>query len=269
LPAVISRRAIVLAILPLAFTAGCGSDSKDSGNSDASTSPGSSTESNGIESKSPQQILDASAAALRSAKTFHLEGKEGGKKPTTAKADVGLPRELRLAITQGDTSASIMVVNGSLYIKANAAFWKQEQTGKAASKLAGRWLKTPASTGELRKTTGDLDPKVLSRCLATDHGTLADGGTATIDGQKAVVIIDKGDRPGTSPGKLYVAATGKPVPLHAIATGGDRPGGKKDPKCDDSPTHAGDEFTFSNFDEPLNLSPPPAAIDLGGTGAAS
>jgi hypothetical protein len=264
-----SRGAIVLAFLPLALAAGCGSDSKDSSDSSSSTTPGSSADSNGTESKSPQQILAASAAALRRAKTFHLEGKEGGKKPTTAKADVGLPRELRLAITQGDASASIMVVNGSLYIKANAAFWKQEKIGKAAAKLEGRWLKTPASTGELRKTTGDLDPKVLSHCLTTDHGTLANGGTATIDGQKAVVIIDKGDRPGTAPGKLYVAATGEPVPLQVTATGGDRPGGKKDPQCDDSPTHAGDEFSFTNYNEPLNLSPPPAAIDLGGTGAAS
>jgi hypothetical protein len=258
-----SRGAILLAIVPLAIGAGCGSDGDSSDSTDSS-------ESNSLESKPLQQILDESAAALKRAKTFHLEGSEGGKRPTTAKADVGLPTKLRLAIDQGDASASILVVNGSLYIKANAAFWKQEGPGKAASKLAGRWLKTPASTGELRKLTGDLDPKVLSRCLTTDHGTLARGGTATFDGQKAIVLVDKGDRPGTSPGKLYVAATGEPLPLHVVATGPERPGGKKDPLCDDdSPTHAGDEFSFSNYDEPLNLSAPPAAIDLSGTGAAS
>ena len=253
-------RAALLALLPLAATAGCG----DSGSSDSNGSK----DSNNLESKSPQQVLDASVAALSRVKSFHLEGKEGsGAKLTTATADVGLPSKLRLALDQRGAKASIILVDGSLYVRANAAFWKQEHAGKAAAALAGRWLKTPASTGDLKDLTQDLDPKILSHCLANEHGTLASGGKATVDGQEAIVLIDKGDRPGTGPGKLYVAATGDPLPLRAIATGRERPGGKKDPKCDeegDTPTEPGDEFKFSNYNEPLDISAPPSAVDLGG-----
>jgi hypothetical protein len=84
------------------------------------------------------------------------------------------------------------------------------------------------------------------------------------------VILDKGDRPGTSPGRLYIAATGEPLPLRTIATGPERPGGKKDPRCDsDTPTRAGDEVLFSRYDEPLDITAPPDALDLGKVGGGT
>ncbi len=78
------------------------------------------------------------------------------------------------------------------------------------------------------------------------------------------MILDKGDRPGTSPGRLYVAATGEPLPLRTIATGPERPGGKQDPLCDsDTPTRAGVEVLFNRYNEPWTSTAPPDAIDLG------
>jgi hypothetical protein len=259
--AVRARRAALLMLVPLATVVGCGSDSKDSG-SQASGSQ----DANGIASKPPRAILADAAAALRRAESFHLEGTQGaGKKATEVKADIGLPSKLRLTIGQGDASASIIIVGGSLYIKANAAFWNQQGVGQAAQQLAGRWLKTPAGSGELQSLTKDLDTKTLAGCLVKGHGTLEHGGKATVDGQEAVVIVDKGDRPGTNPGKLFVAATGEPLPLRTLATGPERPGGKQDPKCDDgTPTTAGDEATFSDYDEPLDLSAPSGAVEIGG-----
>ncbi len=238
---------------------GCGSDdSKDS-------------DSNGVESKAPKQAVADAAAALRRAQSFHLEGTQGsGKKATAVKADIGLPSKLRLDIAQGVSSASIIIVDRSLYIKANAAFWKEQGAGRAGEQLAGRWLKTPAGSGELRSIAKDLDPATLSRCLETDHGTLEKGGTAKVDGQEAVVIVDKGDRPGTAPGKLFIAASGEPLPLRTVATGPERPGGKRDPQCDDTTrTQAGDEATFSDYNEPLNLTAPPGAVEINTGTAAS
>jgi hypothetical protein len=255
-----ARRAAALMLVPLVAAAGCGGDSKDD-----------STEPNRVESKPPREALDDAAAALRRVESFHLEGRQGsGEKSTRIKADVGLPSKLRLAIARGSASASILVFEDSVYIKANSAFWRQQQTGRAASALADRWFKTPSSRGELREITKELDPAVLSRCLVEDHGTLARGGTATVAGQRAVVIVDKGDRPGTAPGKLFVAATGPPLPLRMIATGRERPGGTKDPQCDgdSAPTQAGDEVRLSKYNEPLDVAAPPAAVDLGG-GTAS
>jgi hypothetical protein len=238
-------RAAVLALVPLAMGVGCGSDSNDS--------------SNGIESKPPEEILTETAKALRQVESFHVDATESSK--STVKADVGLPEELRVAIKDGDASASLLVVDGSFYIKGNAGYWRDADAARDAETLAGRWFKVPVSFA--KDLTDALDPRTLSRCLVKEHGTLARGGTATVDGQRAVVLIDKGDRPGSAPGRLYVAATGEPLPLRVISTGKQRPGGDKDPECgDDTPTRAGDEAVFSDYDEPLDVTAPPAAVDL-------
>lgn len=181
--------------------------------------------------------------------------------------DVAGPGKLRVELKQGSASASMIVIDESNYINANAAFWKQEaDAAEQAAQLAGRWFKAPSSVGgDLEK---EFDPAHLSRCLVRGHGTLARGGTATVDGRRTVVIVDKGDRPGTNPGKLFVATTGDPLPLRMLATGRERPGGRKDPECDsdDSPTTPGDQVTLSRYDEPVDIEEPPAAVDLtGGT----
>lgn len=240
-------------LLVLAIAAsGCGDSDGSGGKSEA----------NGLESKPPQEVLAQTAAALRRVQSFHLEGTQG--RTTRVEADVGVPAKLRLDLRQRDASARILLVEGAFYVRGNAAFWKQAEAGEAARELGGRWLKMPSSRNEFAELTRQLDPATLSRCLLESHGTLARGGTTTVNGRRAVVIVDKGDRPGTAPGKLYVAATGEPLPLRTLATGRERPGGKKDPLCDsDTPTRPGDEATFSNYDEPIDLTAPPDALDLG------
>ena len=186
--------AALLVLILLATLAGCGSDSNDS----------SSNESNGIESKSPQQILEQTAAALRSVKSFHIEGTQA-RGTETVTADVAGPKELRLDLKQRDAKARMVFVDGAVYMNANAAFWRKAEAGQDAKELDGRWLKVPGAEGDLEKIAKEVDPANLSRCLLKDHGTLASGGTGKVGGQPAVVILDKGDRPGTSPGRLYVA----------------------------------------------------------------
>jgi hypothetical protein len=116
----------------------------------------------------------------------------------------------------------------------------------------------------LKDLTKQLDVTTLSRCLVKDHGTLTKGGAATVNDEPAVVIIDKGDRPGTAPGKMFVAARGDPLPLRFVATGQERPGGTKDPLCNDSSSHAhrGDTLTLSKYNESLEIAPPEGAVDL-------
>ena len=237
----------VLALVPLALGVGCGAGSND--------------ESNGVELMPPAEILDEAAKALRRAESFHIEATEASS--SIVKADIGLPKQLRVALKEGDTSASLIVVDGSFYLKGNAAYWRDADAAKEADVLAGRWFKVPFSLA--KELTTLLDPDTISRCLVKGRGTLTRRGTATVNGKRAVVIIDKGDRPGSAPGRLYVAATGEPVPLRLITTGRQRRGGHKDPRCgDDTPAEAGDEAIFSDYDEPLDISAPPAALDLGG-----
>jgi hypothetical protein len=246
------RRAALLVSILLATVAGCGSDSNDS----------SSNEGNGIESKSPQQILEETAAALRRVKSFHIESTEGRSESVTG--DIAVPEKLRFDLKERDATARMLFVDGAVYMKGNAAFWKDSDAGREAQDLAGRWIKVPGAVGGLDKLAKQVEPANLSRCLLKGHGTLASGGKATVDGRAAVVIVDKGDRPGTSPGRLYVAATGEPLPLRTLATGRERPGGKKDPLCDsDTPTRKGDEVFFSRYNEPVDITAPPDALDLG------
>jgi hypothetical protein len=250
--AVNARIALASVLLSLLAVTGCGDESSDSG---------------GLESKSASQILADSAAALKEVKSYRVQVTQRSSKAT---ADVELPTKLRLALREGPTSASIIAVAGQVYIKGNEAYWKDQQGEQAAGRLAGKWLKAPSTSADLKDVTNGLDPETLSRCLVKDHGTIAKGGTETVEGKQAVVLIDKGDRPGAAPGKLYVAAEGDPLPLRTIATGNQRPGGKQDPKCDgDTPTRAGDEAKFSRYNEPLDITAPPGAVDVGGSGTAS
>ena len=95
-----------------------------------------------------------------------------------------------------------------------------------------------------------------------DAGTVTKVGTATVDGKRVVVLADKGDRPGGSPGRLYVAATGAPLPLREEQTGPQR-AGVSDKRCDDpSSTTTRSDVHLSGFDRPLRVSPPRGALDL-------
>jgi hypothetical protein len=255
--AVKGRHAAALVLVVLTIPAGCGSESGDSGDSAGS---GGAEQSNGVESKSAEQILEETAAALGRVKTFHIEGSQAG---TDLQADVGLPQKLSLQVREKGGAASIIVLNGSLYLKANAEFWKDQ--GERAGEFAGRWFKMPASAKEFRDLTEGLSAKTLSRCLPKDHGTLTKQGRATVDGRPAVVIADKGDRPGSAPGKLFVATKGEPLPLRMTATDKTRPGGDRDPRCEDESPDTGDkvDIIFSNYNEPLDLKAPPSAVELG------
>jgi hypothetical protein len=241
-------------LLPL-VAAGCGGDD--------------SADSNGVEAKPARQILADSAAALSRVKSFRAEAVQG--RSTRVVADIGLPDKLRIAVREGSATASIIAVDGSVYIRANEAYWRQQQVGRAAPQLAGRWLKSPTSTSDVRDLTKGLDPRTLSRCLTREHGTIAKGGTETVDGEPAVVLIDRGGRPGTNPGKLWVATTGDPLPLRTIATGNERPGGRQDPECNESGrrTRRGDEVRLSRYNESIDVTAPPGAVDLSGAGTAS
>lgn len=234
--------------------AGCGGDD--------------SSGSNGVESKPADQIVADAAEALSKVKSFHAEGSEGNSKLAV---DIEVPDKVRIAIQAGATSATIIGVDGSAYIRANEAYWKDQNVGRAAPQLADKWLKSPSTTAELKDLTKGLDPETLSRCLTKDHGTIAKGEQEQVDGEDAIVVLDKGDRPGTSPGKLYVATTGEPLPLRTIATGDERPGGKADPLCDsdNSKTKKGDTATFSRYNESLGIKAPAGAIDLAGAGTQS
>jgi hypothetical protein len=100
-------------------------------------------------------------------------------------------------------------VPGGLYVRGDSSFWTAH-FGTRAAVLANHWLQVPATTKLVE--LGLFAPGTMARCLQEGHGTLTVAGTTAVDGQRAIVLRDAGDQPGTQPGTLAVAATGPPYP---------------------------------------------------------
>ena len=105
--------------------------------------------SNGIESKSPEQVLEQTATALRRVKSFHIESTEGRSESVTG--DIAVPKKLRFHLKERDATARMLFIDGALYMKGNAAFWKDSEAGRETQDLADRWIKLPGAVGGLDK----------------------------------------------------------------------------------------------------------------------
>jgi hypothetical protein len=218
----------LLAVLALsALLAGCGGGSSSSGN--------------GVASKSPDQILEATKAAAKSAASVHIAGSivnEG--KPISLDMELLAGKGGKGKISQEGFSIDLIQTGGAVYINGSAAFYKHVGGGEAARLLQGRWLKAPANSGELASLASLTDLSKLIDTALASHGTLSKGSTATVEGQQAIGLEDN-----SKGGTLYVATTGKPYPLE-ITKGGKESG----------------KVVLDRWDKPVTLSAPAGAIDI-------
>jgi hypothetical protein len=240
----------LLSILPVlllvALLAGCGSSSSTT--STSTPKPTSTTTraaaDNGISTQTPEQIVAASTAAAKAAKSVHVVG-------AIADGDGSVELNLELLAGQGGqgtiakngTRFAIVVSDGTVYLKGSASFYKSLGGSAAAELLKGKWLKAPASgsLGSLAKLT-DIDT-LMSQTLKPDAGsTLTKAGQKTIDGQPALGL--KSSKGGT----LYIATTGKPYPLQLAKTGGSGKGTG--------------QISFKDWDKPVTILVPKDAIDV-------
>ena len=251
-------RVLLLVSALIASVAGCGGS-------------GSSHKPNGEEAKSAQQIVTDVSNSLGKVKSFHLTGSETDKDGvTTVTGDVGLPGRLQLSLRNGDATVELVIIGNDAYVKANRAFWnKTPGAASLGALLANKWVKAPSgSTPGLGQFSALTDPSTIGYCFVqSHHGSISKSGTDTVDGKKAVVLVDKGNAPGTTPGKLYVATTGDPLPLRAMQTGPQAPGGTPDARChetkdDVNSTTRFSDLRLSNYDAKVQIEAPPGAVDL-------
>lgn len=226
-------------------------------------------EDDGRADKSPKAIVSEASDALGKLKSYHVEGTQVDEDGSTKlQADVDARGPLRIDLDQsGRTAVLLLLAPQETYIKANAAFWRDSAGADGAGvaqQLTDRWVKVPpAGAGTFTKLADTLRPSTLSRCVLTGLGTLEGAGTRKEGGQDAVVVRDAGDRPGTSPGELLVAADGAARVLRTRQTGTRKPGGRLDPRCQDADsTTSSSDLRFSRFDEPLTLKAPSNPLDL-------
>lgn len=261
----VQRRAIVSFLLaPLvALAAACGE-------SDSASKPPPKREPKpeNRATDTPQQILAAASRDVAKVRGYHVEGTETDKDGVNKlSGDVSSEGKLRFAIEVGRSSITIIAIGKTTYLKADDDFWKSEAKAspELAATLAERWVKAPSSTANVLK---GLVPKDLSYCLRQGTGSLRNAGVRRQGGRRAVVIADKGDKPGTAPSELYVAATGPALPLRVTQSGKEKPGGRPDPRCDN--TEPGDEastttaadYRFTDYDKPVRITAPSGALDL-------
>lgn len=223
--------------LLLAFagvTTGCGGSSSSNGN--------------GVASKSAQQILEQSATAAKSAKSVHVAGAvndEGAH--ITLDLDLVARKGGRGEISQNGLQAKIILIGKTAYINGDAAFYRHFG-GKAGVQLfEGKWLKASTSNEDIASLSALANMGALLESALKSHGKLKKGSTTSVNGQPAITVQDT-----TEGGSLYVATTGKPYPLQLAKSGSE-----------------GGRIVFDRWDEPVELAPPAHPVDVSELEAAA
>jgi hypothetical protein len=204
-------------------------------------SSGSSSKGNGIESKTPTEIVAAAKVLADSANSVHVAGSiQSGGSPITLDLHLLASKGGRGQLSENGLSFELIQIHGTVFIKGSPAFYRHVAGPTAAQLLQGRWLKAPASTGNLASLASLTDLHQLMDTTLVQHGTLAKGATTTIAGQKVLAITDTSNR-----GTLYVATTGPPYPVAVTKAG----------------TSSG-RVLFSNWNAPVSVLAPANAIDI-------
>ena len=217
--------------------------------------------------KSPNQILHDLAVATRKITSWHMAGYSLDKSGrTTVVGDSNYAGTVAQGTTTlGKLRLTAKDVDGAEYYKGNTAFWRQAKasTTKAAA-LAAQWVKVPVTK---YSTLGEsLSPKSAADCALHGNGTLSKT-IETIGGQRLIVLTDAGDKPGTSPGRVYITASAPLRVLRVTQTGPSRPGGHFVAECDDTgkDTTKSADIRISRFDEPIDVTAPTSFLDASKT----
>ena len=220
----------------------------------------------GESSKSPQAILSDMQRDLRKVKSYHFAGSITGPGGVTkVSADVSGAGSASFGIIQGKTSLRMILLSKSTYLKANAVYWRasdKERGALFASKLADRWVKVPESVrGPFKPWLAEFSPEHLAACVFVGTGTLSNNGVTTFGGRKVIVVEGKADKPGTTPGLVYIAADGPVLPLRQVQTGPRTAGGKLDKRCEAAGDKStGGDVTYSRYNRVPPITAPRRAI---------
>ncbi|WP_329146710.1 hypothetical protein OIU91_15285 [Streptomyces sp. NBC_01456] len=196
------------AALAAALT-GCGGEDPDAG-------------TNGV-GKLPATKIEAKArAAAQRAGTVHLSGNVVSQ-GRTYKLDMSLAKDgAKGELTTKAAAFQLLRVGDALYLKADAAFWAGEKggasgtSGRAASKLDGKYVKVPAADPVYKRFSGFTDKDTLLTGLLALHGSRTAGDRSDIDGVRTVRVTAGAGAGGT----LDVSLEGTPYPLRLQRAGG-------------------------------------------------
>jgi hypothetical protein len=218
---------------------------------------------NGEADKPATQVLSDASQALKSATSFHLAVlAEGGGQSGRVEigADVVSPSTVSGTIKQGGVTGHFVFAGGRVYLQGRQ-FLTALAGAQTAETIGDRWVIAPSSAAT--SGIGQIaDMQKFATCLVENHGTLSKS-SGSVNGQDAVVLTDKADRPGTQPGKLYVAASGTAYPLKLEITGPTTPGTPTNSACSSTGSSTG-SLTFSDYGKSFSIAAPSGAVDMSG-----
>ena len=200
------------------------------------------SDTNGVEKLSASDALAKVRTATKSVSSVHVKGQIDQSGQT-----LGLDLTVGADAAQGEVDLGggrmdLRLVDGVTYFRGDQKVFAAFGANPAEASLAAeRWIKDTSSTGPAAGFSGFLDSKQLFTSLLTPQGTPRTGGTATVNGRKAFVLVDS----SSEGGKLYVAETGDPLPLRIERTGSN--GGRID---------------FTDYNAEVHVDVPPDAVDL-------
>ena len=89
-------------------------------------------------------------------------------------------------LSENGLSFELIQIHGTVFIKGSPAFYRHVAGATAAQLLQGRWLKAPASTGNLASLASLTDLRQLMDTTLAAHGPLVKGAVMTVDGRKVL-----------------------------------------------------------------------------------
>jgi hypothetical protein len=209
--------AAAFAVVLLALGAGCGeSDYGSSG----SVSPSPTPTDNGVANLSATQIMSRAQAALKKAPSVHLKG-------TGVSDGARFGLDLRISdkggkgtITQSNQTLELLRDGTTVYIKADADFWRAQGGAAAAELLKGKYLKGSTSDPKVASIAALTEVDKFVAQLFSSKRTVTKGKRKTIRGTDAIGLIAAGSDGGT----LYIATRGEPYPLQIVSSTQSDPG---------------------------------------------
>jgi len=219
--------ALLPGLLGAALVAGCG---------------GGGDKSNGIEKLSAEDALAKVKTAVADVTSVHVKGTISQSSQTlTLDISVG-SSSAEGAIGIGGGTMDLRLVDGVTYFRGDSKVFAAFGANAAqASIAAGRWIKDTSSSGPAGSFAAFLDRKKLFDQLLTPQGSISSEGTATVNGKKAVILVDS----SAQGGKLYIAATGDALPLRIERTG-----------------DTGGRIDFLDYNADVNVEAPAGAVDI-------
>lgn len=204
-------------LLPIVVTAAlvtsCGDqDSKDSG-SPQETKPA----DNGVAALPVEDIVSKSIEAASKATSVHVKGQVVDSSQTTRlDLKIGTDRGFG-TISVGSQIVEIVRTATDVYLKGDAAFWRQFGGEAVAHLLGGKYLKAADSDPNFKSLADFVDTNTFFKNFADPSGKLSKGQNKVVNGVSTVAVVDNDPDDG---GTLYIATQGQPYPVRVESVNG-------------------------------------------------